>query len=579
MWFQVDVGIANELRKIAVDCGISADEFCAEVRQASPQFGDFQANGILSYAKAHGLNPREFAEKVAKKLREQPTFAGKIEVSISGPGFINFKLSNSFLAEWINSYKSEDDYKLAVLEKLRGRRIVLDYSSPNTAKQLHVGHLRSMNIGNAIRRMLEFCGATVIGDNHIGDWGTQFGILIAAIKGQNLDPSDVTLEKIEELYQAGNAAAENDGEALAMARRELVKLQNEDAENTKIWEAINEISRKAFDEIYRTMGIEFDHTLGESFYRHTVDGVCKELEEKHIAIESDGALCVFHEDHERFCKQPFIVRKCDGASNYATTDLATVLHRTEQWQADEIIYVTDSRQRDHFQQLFLTVKKWYAASGRKCPEMQHVWFGTILGEDGKAIKTRSGKPVRLKDLLDEARERSLAILREKSKDLPDLERQRAAKILGIDSIKYVDLLSNRTSDYVFSWEKMLSFDGNTAAYLLYAIARIRSILRKCAVDLNNTSADPLETGEEQNLVRKLTYFPIVLSQAVKELKPHHICSYLFELTGEYSTFYNANRVLGSPPNVFERRVAIILRTLRVLETGMHLLGLETLERM
>ncbi|MDR2628452.1 MAG: arginine--tRNA ligase [Puniceicoccales bacterium] len=579
MWFQIDVGLSEVVLEAAQACNISTGDFSPDIRQADPQFGDFQANGLLPYAKLHRLNPRHVAEQIVEKLHATGDFSGKIEVNVAGPGFINFKLSGDFLAEWLNLYKSENDYRSAIAQNWSGKRIVIDYSSPNTAKQMHVGHLRSMNIGDSIHRILKFCGADVIRDNHIGDWGTQFGILIMVIKRKGLRTSDLSLEEIESLYQQGSALAKESEDYLSIARNELVKLQSGDMENLEIWEAINRISRAAFDEIYTEMGVSFDHALGESFYRDQVHRIYRELTEKHIARMDNGALCVFHEEHEQFREQPFIVRKADGASNYATTDLATVLYRTETLHADELIYVTDGRQRDHFQQLFLTVQKWYAAFDRKCPAMQHVWFGTILGEDGKAIKTRSGAPIKLKELLNEAKIQAKEIVDEKSKDLPHSEKQHVANVLGIDSIKYADLLPNRTGDYVFSWEKMLSFDGNTAAYLLYAIARIKSILRKCNCDVASITADCLETESERNLVRKLTYFPIILSQAAKELRPHHLCTYLFELTGEYSAFYNADRVLGERANITSRRLTIILRTLNILETGMHLLGLETLEKM
>jgi arginyl-tRNA synthetase len=579
MWFQIDVGLADSILRAAKLCEISHLDFSPDVRQSDPRFGDFQANGILPHAKLRGLNPRQIAEKIAEKLLEDKEFSREIDVSVAGPGFINFKLSGAFLAEWVNTYKSESEYQLALSKNFSEKKIVVDYSSPNTAKQMHVGHLRSMNIGNSICRILKFLGADVIGDNHIGDWGTQFGILIMAIKGEGLDVSALSLDEMESLYQRGNTMVKKDEAAIGIARNELVKLQNGDGENLRIWETINKISQQAFNEIYEEMNIGFDYTLGESFYRSEVATVYKELVEKNIAAESNGALCVFHEDHERFSRQPFLVRKSDGASNYATTDLATVLHRTEKWRADEIIYVTDGRQQDHFQQLFLTVKKWYSAFGRTCPKMQHVWFGTILGEDGKAIKTRTGSPIKLKELLGEAKSRAFDIVNEKSANLDENEKQHVAKVLAIDSVKYVDLLSNRTNDYIFSWEKMLSFDGNTAAYLLYAIARIKSILRKCDADPDTAAVDILETEEEKNLVRKLTYFPMVLSQAAKELRPHHICTYLFELAGEYSAFYNANRILGVPENVASRRLAVTQRTLGILETGMHLLGLETLGKM
>ncbi|MDR2779321.1 MAG: arginine--tRNA ligase [Puniceicoccales bacterium] len=579
MWFQVDTGILKVVLEAAQACNISTVDFYPDIRQADPRFGDFQANGVLPYAKLHHLNPRHVTEQIVEKLRSLEVFSGKIEVSVAGPGFINFKLSGSFLTEWLNLYKSENDYRSAIAQNWSGRRIVIDYSSPNTAKQMHVGHLRSMNIGDSIYRILKFCGADIIRDNHIGDWGTQFGILIMTIKKEGLRISDLSLEEVELLYQRGSTLVRSNESALATARNELVKLQNGDSENLEIWKIINKISLAAFDDIYREMGVSFDYTLGESFYRDRVDRIYQELMEKHIARIDNGALCVFHEDHEQFSRQPFIIRKADGASNYATTDLATVLYRTEILHADELIYVTDGRQQDHFQQLFLTVQKWYAAFNRKCPEMQHVWFGTILGEDGKAIKTRSGTPIKLKELLNEAKTRAREIANEKSEGLSDSDRQHVANVIGIDSIKYVDLLPNRTNDYVFSWGKMLSFNGNTAAYLLYAIARIKSILRKCDTDIIDLTADCLETEEEKNLVRKLIYFPIILSQAAKELRPHYLCTYLFELTGECSTFYRADRILGEPTNITSRRLAIMLRTLNILETGMHLLGLETLERM
>jgi arginyl-tRNA synthetase len=578
MWFQIDGGIGDWVTEAAGECGVD-DTFSPDVRRSDPRFGDFQANGVLAYAKEHRLNPRQLAEKIIARLSASGPMVGKIAVTAAGPGFINFTLSDEFLGEWLNAYRSEEDFRLAVSRNLKGRRFVVDYSSPNTAKQMHVGHLRSMNIGNSIVRMLKFCGAEVIGDNHVGDWGTQFGILLLAIGRSGVDVGRLSIGQIEELYQRGTAMVDGDDGAMAAARRELVKLQGGDRKSLEIWRAINDISLRSFDEIYDEMGISFDLTLGESFYRHTVERVWEELIAGGIAVEDNGALCVFHGEHDRFATQPFIVRKADGASNYAATDLATVLYRTEQLHADGIIYVTDGRQRDHFEQLFLTVEKWYAAFGRKCPEMRHIWFGTILGEDGKAIRTRAGGTVRLRELLDEAKRLARAMVDGKSTDLPPEERQHVGDVLGIDSVKYADLLSARTNDYEFSYGRMLSFDGNTAAYLLYAIARLRSILKKCGVDPAFCRANALETEEERALVRQLTHFPIILARAVEELLPHHLCTYLFALTGAYSSFYNANRIIGESPDTTARRLTIVSRTLSVLEAGLHLLGLETLERM
>lgn len=579
MWFQIDSGLSEEVSIAAAACGIQRDELFPDVRPADQRFGDFQANGVMPYAKSKKANPRQISEKIVAELKKKDVFQKKISVSIAGAGFINFKLSDEFLAEWLNICKSISTFQKELPCQLIGKKVVIDYSSPNTAKQMHVGHLRSMNIGNSIYRILKFCGVNVVSDNHIGDWGTQFGILIMAIKRCKADISKLSLERIESLYKQGVELSKNDDSALSEARQELVKLQNGDVENTKIWKTINDVSQCSFDEIYKLADVSFDYTLGESFYNDKIDRVYSELIESGIAEESNGALCVFHKEHERFSKQPFIIRKSDGASNYATTDLATVLYRTEELGADEIIYVTDGRQQDHFQQLFLTVKKWYSAYGRKYPVLKHVWFGTVLGEDNKAIKTRSGTSIKLKGLFSEAIDRALKIISEKSTALSNDEKFEVAEILGVDSVKYADLSSNRTSDYVFSWDKMLSFDGNTAAYLLYAITRMKSIIHKCDVNLDEIQVDTIGTIDEKNLVRKLIYFPIVLSQTISDLRPHYLCTYLFELAGEYSTFYNSNRVIGEKSNIFERRLVLILRTLAVMEAGMDLLGLKTLEKM
>jgi len=462
--------------------------------------------------------------------------------------------------------------------------VVVDYSSPNTAKQMHVGHIRSTVIGEAIARMLEFAGAKVIRDNHIGDWGTQFGMIIWAIKktGYDLETHhENPLADLEKLYKQGHAAYKEGGEAADCIRDELVRLQQGEAENTAIWKKITEVSWAAFSRIYDAFGIRFDETLGESFYRDKVDRIYEELTQSGLAKEDEGALVVFHPEHPRFAKQPFIIRKTDGASNYATTDLATVLHRTEKMAVDEMLYVVDSRQGDHFEQLFLTVKKWYEASGRPVPRLQHVAFGTILGENGKPIKTKEGGSVKLRDLMAEAIERSFRLVSEKSPDLPEAERRHIAEVVGLASIRYQDLAQNRSSDYIFSWEKMLSLEGNTAPYLLYAVARIHSIFRKAE---RSPGADPalaseLETEEELALARQLARFPNSLEQALQDYRPHLLCAFLFELAGNFSTFYNTNRVMGEAEPVKERRLLLCHRTLLVLETGLNLLGIETLEKM
>jgi arginyl-tRNA synthetase len=431
---------------------------------------------------------------------------------------------------------------------------------------------------------LEFAGAKVIRDNHIGDWGTQFGMLIWAIKTRQYDleaPHENAIADLEQLYKEGHAAYKEGGETADAVRAELVKLQSGDPENVSIWERITQISWEAFSEIYEAFGIQFDHTYGESFYRDKVDHIYQSLQDCGLAQEDAGALIVLHPEHPRFRKQPFLVRKSDGASNYATTDLATILFRTEEFAADAMLYVVDSRQGDHFEQLFLTARKWYQAEGKAVPELTHIAFGTILGENGKPIKTKEGGSVKLRALMDEAVERSYRLVTEKNPDLEEEERRKIAQVVGLASIRYQDLSQNRSSDYVFSWERMLSLEGNTAPYLLYAAARIHSIFRKAGGPGSNgiSPGEPFGTPEEIALARQLVLFPQALEQTLLEYRPHILCNYLFELAGSFSTFYNANRVVGEEEAVKNRRLLLCHRTLVILETGLGLLGIGTLEAM
>jgi arginyl-tRNA synthetase len=450
---------------------------------------------------------------------------------------------------------------------------------------MHVGHLRSAVIGEAISRLLAFTGARVVRDNHIGDWGTQYGKLIWACK-RHLDEAAIELDPIaefERLYKLGNTAAEADPKVMDEARAELVKLQAGDPENLALWRRINTASLAAFQVIYDRLGIRFDETLGESFYNDKVERVYSELAACAVSSESDGAQVVFHPEHPRFKTQPMIVRKSDGAANYATTDLATILYRTEHFHADCILYVVDKRQGDHFEQLFLTAAKWFGKSGRKLPRLVHVDFGTVLGENGKPLKTRTGDNIKLRDLLDEAAERAYLLVTEKSPDFPEDERRKIAEIVGVGSVQYADLSQNRASDYLFSWDKMISLEGNTAAYLLYALARIRSIFRRhglaCGDPAAEAGADVFQTPGEIALARKLVKFADTIRLATETLCPHFLCLYLYELAGEFSSFYNADKVIVDDPVVRARRLLLCARTLLVLETGLGLLGLRTLERM
>tara|TARA_Y100001934_G_scaffold283155_1_gene400837 strand:+ start:3571 stop:5331 length:1761 start_codon:yes stop_codon:yes gene_type:complete len=582
--FDLMAGLAESVRSIACQIDGFEEDFLPEPRPAEARFGDFQANGVLAHAKRHGRNPRELATLLAERLQENEELNEAVEIEVAGPGFLNFRFKPLFLQRYLALLSDIDKLREGARQGITPLKMVVDFSSPNTAKQMHVGHIRSTIIGDVLARMLEFQGHKVTRDNHVGDWGTQFGILILAIQrsGTDLDSlGEAPLEALENLYREGNRLIQEDPDLRKIAQAELVKLQEGDPGNLEVWEKINKISLAAFEEVYELLGVRFDETLGESFYSDKVDKIYEELQQTGISEESDGAMVVFHEGHPRFAKQPFIVRKSDGASNYATTDLATLKHRVEVFQAKEVIYVTDGRQRDHFEQLFLTAEKWFAASQRPLPLLKHIWFGTILGEDGKAIKTRSGDPVKLLDLLKEAIRRARVIVSEKNPELPAEEADRIARVTGLASVRYADLSQNRTSDYLFEWDKLLALEGNTAPYLLYAVARIHGIFRKIglAPGEGEESATPVETDYEKGLARRLLFFAPALSQTIRELKPHYLCSYLYDLAGDFASFYNQDKVAVEEPAIRSRRLILCARTLTVLETGLGLLGIKTLAKM
>jgi len=591
-WFNPARELDALIRAVAADLPALGSGFDPQVRPATDaRHGDFQANGILAAAKAAKANPRELATQLVAALQAEGTLAKVgIEVEVAGPGFLNFRLTPAALAAWIAAYPDADAWQKAAATILGGRKVVIDYPSPNTAKQMHVGHLRPIVIGEAVARLLGFCGAQLTRDNHIGDWGTNFGILILAIKRQGfvLDAASPTaLEDLEALYKEGSALTKADPAALEAARAELAQLQAGDPANTALWERIVAVSNAACQRIYDQFGLRTDLTLGESFYRDKVDRVYRELAEHGLAETSDGALVVWHDDTPRYSrhaetKLPFIVRKKDGSSNYASTDLATLLYRVEHLGAEEIVYVTDGRQQDHFQQLFLTAAKWFKATGRTLPRLRHVWFGTILGEDGKAIKTKSGEPVRLQSLIDEATAKAFDKVTEKSPDLPEDERRGLiAPRIGVAALRYADLVPSRTMDYRFSWDKMLAFEGNTAPYLLYQAVRVRSVFRNAGLQpgQGEAGATPPETPGEIALARKLLGFSAALDEACSGLHPHILCTYLHDLAGTYSSFYADNKVLVDEPPVRARRLALCARTSALLESGLRLLGIEPLERM
>ena len=569
------------------------DSFDPIIRAADPKFGDFQINGILPLAKRIGSNPRALATTLLEALKSSEQINKHyLTFEIAGPGFINIRFNKSLLSEWIRIHHSEDIIKNGTKHWFKNQKTVIDFPSANTAKQAHIGHLRPMVIGEAIARMLEFCGTELIRDNHIGDWGTNFGTLIMMIKRSKIDISKIeapekALIEIDRLYKEGSILEKTDPLLRDTSRNELLLLQKGDPTNKKLWESIVQISNQAFDHLFVQLGVRTDYTLGESFYRDKVDRIYQELSELGIAEESDGALVVWHDEVKKFSRDnkqpfPFNIRKKDGASNYASTDLATVLYRLEHFDAESVIYLTDSRQQDHFQQLFLTTNKWFTQKGYSVPELKHVWWGTILGSDNKPFKTKSGETIKLQALIDEAVERAYSVVSQKNPNLEEKEKQKIAQAVGIGALKYADLSSNRTQDYVFDWDRMLSFEGNTAPYLLYVIARINSIFKKShrpKQSIHTNTSFSIETEHEQTLARKFIQFPIALEQSLSDLRPHFLCTYLFELAGTFNSFYNHEKVIHEDMEIQTRRLILCHRTRLILELGLTILGIDTVEHM
>jgi arginyl-tRNA synthetase len=542
-----------------------------------PRFGDYQTNALMAIAKARGLNPRELASRVVERI-DVSEWSGPPE--IAGAGFLNFRLKPEAVARTLESAIRGEHlfFRRAAVP----RTIVLDFSSPNVAKPMHVGHIRSTILGDCLARVLRLLGHRVITDNHIGDWGTQFGKLMIGWK-RFLDPPALAadpLAEMERLYRLVNTACESEPALLEAARLELVKLQEGDTENLKIWREMTEQSRRQFDIIYLRLGVRFDHTLGESFYNPRLKPLVRELVANHVARESEGALVVFFDDLPELKAHPAIIQKRDGGANYTTTDLATLLYRIENWNPDEIIYVTDGRQQLHFKQLFAIFRRWHPEAAVR---LTHVWFGSILGEDGKPFKTRSGDTVKLRELLDEAEQRALAVVSQKNPDLDPDTRSEIARVVGLGAVKYADLLPNRQGDYVFSWDKMLALSGHTAPYLQYAYTRVCSIFRKRNADQFDTATTlvpfELTAPEEQALARQLLNFGVILAAVAREYRPNYLCTYLYDLAGYFARFYENCPVLKAPEPARSTRLALCDLTARVLRQGLDALGIESTEKM
>jgi len=542
-----------------------------------PKFGDYQTNALMSLAKERRSNPRQLAADVLTKL-EVSEWCEKIE--IAGAGFLNFRLKTSALAQSLQTAAQGDH--LFFSEASRPRTFVIDFSSPNVAKPMHVGHIRSTILGDCLARTLRLLGHRVITDNHIGDWGTQFGMLLVGWKqfldGANLEADP--LAEMERLYKHVSAACKESPSLLARAREELVKLQSGDEENLRIWHRMIELSQHQFDTIYGRLGVKFNHTLGESFYNPRLKNIVQELRAAGLARESEGAVAVFFEDIPQLKEHPALIQKSDGGFNYTTTDLATLAYRLETWQPDEIVYVTDGRQQLHFQQLFAVFHRWQPAAKVK---LAHVWFGSILGDDGKPFKTRAGETVKLAALLDEAEERAHKVVSEKNPEVAETKQREIARVVALGAIKYADLLPNRQSDYVFSWDKMLALNGNTAPYLQYAYTRIRSIFRKGEIEHSTLNTQyptlNLTAPEEITLAKHLLIFGLTLEAVVEDYRPNFLCNYLYDLAGHFARFYEHCPVLKASEPERATRLLLCDLTGRVLKQGLAVLGIEALEQM
>ena len=539
-----------------------------------PQFGDYQSVALMPLAKARRTNPRQLAQEVLARLDVADLCTA---VEVAGPGFINFRLAPIAIAAVLRqALRGEHLFFQAAAQP---RTVVVDFSSPNVAKPMHVGHIRSTVLGDALARLFRLLGHRVVTDNHIGDWGTQFGKLIVGWK-RHLDADALVgdpIGELERLYRVVNAETERDPTVLEEARSELVALQDGDPENLRIWREMIALSQVTFDALYDRLDIRFDNTLGESFYNPRLRSVVDELRERGIARESEGAVVVFFDDDPQLTDHPAMIQKSDGAANYATTDLATLEHRLTTWKPDEIVYVTDGRQQLHFQQIFAIFRRWHPDVPVK---LAHVWFGSILGPDNRPFRTRAGDTIKLADLLDEAEERAFAVVTEKSPELPEAERREIARVVGLGAVKYADLVPNRQSDYVFDWDRMLALNGNTAPYLQYAYARIRSIFRRGGDSAEPAPADLLlEAPEELDLAKTMLQFGLVLETAADEYRPNLLCNYLYDLAGRFTRFYEACPVLKADPAQRATRLALCELTARVLRQGLHSLGIETIEQM
>ncbi|MCC3747400.1 arginine--tRNA ligase [Rouxiella badensis] len=570
--------LSEKICQALVAAGAPSDSE-AQVRQsAKAQFGDYQANGVMSVAKKLAMPPRQLAEKVVALL-DLSGIASKIE--IAGPGFINIFLDREFVAA--NADAALADAKLGIAP-VEPQTIVIDYSAPNVAKEMHVGHIRSTIIGDAAARTNELLGHKVIRANHVGDWGTQFGMLIAYLeKVQNESAGDMKLSDLEEFYRAAKKNYDEDEDFAVRARVYVVKLQGGDEYCLQMWRKLVDVTMTQNQITYDRMNVTLtrDDVMGESLYNSMLPGIVSDLQDKGLAVDSEGAVVVYLDEYKNKDGDPMgvIIRKKDGGYLYTTTDIACAKYRYETLGADRVLYYIDSRQHQHLQQAWTIVRK--AGYVPDSVTLEHHAFGMMLGKDGKPFKTRSGGTIKLSDLLDEAIVRARELIVAKNPNLPEDELNSLVNAVGIGAIKYADLSKSRTTDYIFDWDNMLAFEGNTAPYMQYAYTRVASIFKRADINVNSLTQPMVLTEEREiTLATRLLQFEEVLTAVAREGTPHVMCAYLYDVAGLFSGFYEDCPILNAEDEtVRNSRLKLALLTQRTLKTGLDTLGIETVERM
>ncbi|WP_423732667.1 arginine--tRNA ligase [Hafnia paralvei] len=570
--------LSDKVTQALVAAGAPANSEALVRQSAKAQFGDYQANGVMGAAKKLGIAPRQLAEQVLTHL-ELDGIASKVE--IAGPGFINIFLDPAWLAKQVEMALADERLGVAAVKP---QTIVVDYSAPNVAKEMHVGHLRSTIIGDASVRTLEFLGHNVIRANHVGDWGTQFGMLIAYLeKMQNEHANEMDLSDLEAFYREAKKHYDEDAEFAERARAYVVKLQGGDEYCREMWRKLVDITMSQNQKNYQRLNVTLtkDDVMGESLYNSMLPGIVADLKAKGLAVESEGATVVFLDEYKNKEGEPMgvIIQKKDGGYLYTTTDIACAKYRYETLGADRVLYYIDSRQHQHLMQAWTIVRK--AGYVPDSVSLEHHMFGMMLGKDGKPFKTRSGGTIKLSDLLDEAVERAGKLIAEKNPDLNSDELAKLVEVVGIGAVKYADLSKSRTTDYIFDWDNMLAFEGNTAPYMQYAYTRVSSIFKRAGIDEQSLSGNIVLTEDrEKALAARLIQFEETITQVAREGTPHVMCTYLYDLAGLFSSFYEACPILTAESEEQRNsRLQLAALTARTLKTGLDTLGIETVERM